>query len=213
MARDDTSGGGSRDEESILAAFDEQGQLNSSKLRRGLKSQALGRKMVDTLYMLVRNVKIHAPDNAIFLKPIDTLREAMNGVVASERHLNLQAAGTTVYLNGNQVKFEFGKLESVQYLTREFERRDIGGFSTNRPVTSSEIRDFLYLFSTESQGAVGEDGIEGHELPSMRLARYAKVRELLDKLEGEPDLDQQVDRKKYLLTVYARAVFFMRKYL
>lgn len=196
-----------------LAGFDEAGELDSTQLRRGLKTQALGRKIVDTLYMLVRNVKIHAPDNAIFLKPIDTLREAMNGVVASERHLNLQAADTTVYLNGSQVRFDFGKLESVLYLTREFERRDIGGFSTNRPVTSSEIRDFLYLFSADAQGAVGEEGVEGHEMPSMRLARYAKVKEILDKLQGEPDLDQQVDRKKYLLTVYARAVFFMRKYL
>lgn len=193
--------------------FDESGDLDPTRVRRGQKVQALGREIVSTLYMLVRNVKIHAPDNSIFLKPIDTLREAMNRVVASERNLNFQAAETVVYLNGTQLRFDFGALESVRYLTTEFERRDIGGFSTNRPVTSKEIRDFLYLFSVESAGPAGETGAEGRELPSIRLARYAKVKELLDKLEAEPDLDERVDRKKYLLTVYARTVFFMRKYL
>src|SRR5262249_49852144 len=32
------------------------------------------------------------------------------------------------------------------------------------------------------------------------------------KLQGEPDLDEKIDRKKYLMTVYSRAVFFLRKY-
>lgn len=194
-------------------AFGEDGELDLARVRRGAKSQALGKQIVLTLYMLVRNVKLHAPDNAIFLKPIDTLKEAMNRVIASERHLNLQAADTIVYLNGTQLRFDFGALESVRYVTREFESRDIGGFSTNRPVTSQEIRDFLYMFSSEFSGAVEEDGVEGRELPSLRLARYAKVKEILDKLQADPDLEEKVDRKKYLLTVYARAVFFMRKYL
>lgn len=185
-------------------------ELDPTQLRREQKLQALGKQIVSTLYMLIRNVKIHQPDNAIFLKPIDTLREAMNRVIASERNINLQAADTNVYLNNTRLKFDFGALDSVTFLTREFERRDIGGFSTTRPVTSQEIRDFLWVFSGEYQ--VKEDGVDGHELPSMKLARYAQVKELLDKLQAEPDLNEQIDRKKYLMTVYSRAVFFMRKY-
>ena len=86
-------------------------------------------------------------------------------------------------------------------------------FSTNRPITSAEIRDFLYIFSPDDRGRSSEDDEEGDNPPALKLAQYAKVKEILDKLESEPDLDQRVDRKKYLLTVYARAVFFMRKYL
>lgn len=185
-------------------------ELDPTQLRREQKLQALGKQIVSTLYMLIRNVKIHQPDNAIFLKPIDTLREAMNRVIASERNINLQAADTNVYLNNTRLKFDFGALETVTFLTKEFERRDIGGFSTNRPVTSQEIRDFLWVFSGEYQAK--EDGIDGHELPSLKLARYAQVKELLDKLQADPDLNEQIDRKKYLMTVYSRAVFFMRKY-
>jgi HD-GYP domain-containing protein (c-di-GMP phosphodiesterase class II) len=183
-----------------------------TRAKREQKVQILGKQIASTLYMLVRNVKIHAPDNAIFLKPIDTLREAMNRVIATEKMLNLHASETIIYLNNTQIRFDFGALESVKYLTAEFERRDIGGFSTNRPVTSQEIRDFLYIFSGTFEGQVAEDGAEGREMPSLRLARYAQVKELLDKLQAEPDLDQQIDRKKYLMTVYSRAVFFMRVY-
>ena len=115
-------------------------------------------------------------------------------------------------MNGTQLRLDFSALEGVRYITAEFVRRDIGGFSTDRAVTSQEIRDFLYLFTPEFQGDFREKGAEDRELASLRLARYAKVKELLDKLEAEPDLDQQIDRKKYLLTVYARAIFFMRYY-
>jgi HD-GYP domain-containing protein (c-di-GMP phosphodiesterase class II) len=182
------------------------------KMRREVKLQGLGKQIVSTLYMLVRNVKIHAPDNQVFLKPIDQLREAMNNVIATDKMLNLQAIGTSIYLNNAQLKFDFAALDNVQFLTRELEARDIGGFSTKRPVTSQEIRDFLHIFTGDFQGKAGEDGAEGRQLPSLRLARFQMVKEILDKLQADPDLNEQIDRKKYLLTVYSRAVFFMRKY-
>jgi HD-GYP domain-containing protein (c-di-GMP phosphodiesterase class II) len=212
MAEGKTKAGTKDLDDSTLDDEKTSGDLDPGKVRREQKLQHLGKQIVSTLYMLVRNVKIHAPDNAIFLKPIETLREAMNSVVAQDKHINLQAAGTMIYLNNAQLRFDFGALESVQYLTAEFERRDIGGFSTNRPVTTQEIRDFLYVFSGEYKGQVGEDGVDGRQLPSLKLARYKMVKELLDKLQAEPDLNEQIDRKKYLMTVYCRAVFFMRKY-
>jgi HD-GYP domain-containing protein (c-di-GMP phosphodiesterase class II) len=162
--------------------------------------------------MLIRNVKIHAPDNAIFLKPIEMLRETMNYVVSADRQLNLQACDTSVLLNNSLLKFDFNALSNVAYLTNEFEKRDIGGFSTTRPVTTQEIRDFLHLFSGAYSGdEAPEEGADGHELPSIRLAKYAHVKEILDKLQEEIDLDKQIDRKKYAMTVYARAVFLVER--
>jgi HD-GYP domain-containing protein (c-di-GMP phosphodiesterase class II) len=185
---------------------------DATKIRREVKIQALGKQIVSNLYMLVRNVKIHAPDNQVFLKPIEQLREGMNNVIALDKMLNLQAVGTSIYLNTAQLKFDFAALDNVTFLTREFESRDIGGFSTKRPVTSQEIRDFLHIFTGEFKGKAGEEGADGHQLPSLRLARFQMVKEILDKLQSDPDLNEQIDRKKYLMTVYSRAVFFMRKY-
>lgn len=192
---------------------EEKSQRPAGHERTDQRLQATGRQIVATLYMLVRNVKIHSPENAIFLKPIDQLREAINTVVASERQLNLHAMGTNVYLNSTILKFDFSALANVNYLTKEFEARDMGGFATKRPVTSQEIRDFLHLFSAEHTGAAPESGADGKELPSITIARYAVVKELMDKLQKqEIDLDRQIDRKKYLMTVYARSIFFMKKF-
>jgi HD-GYP domain-containing protein (c-di-GMP phosphodiesterase class II) len=188
-------------------------QADKHALKRDQRLQTTGKQIVSTLYMLVRNVRIHAPDNAIFLKPIEGLRESMNRVIADDKQLNLAAAGTHIYLNNAQLKFDFAALETVSYLTKEFEKRDIGGFSTNRAITTQEIRDFLYVFSGEYQGrSADEDGADGHKLSSLKLTKYAKVKEMLDKLEAEPDLNEQIDRKKYLMTVYSRCIFYMRKY-
>lgn len=186
---------------------------DSVMARREVRLQSWGRQIVSTLYMLVRNVKIHSPDNAVFLKPIEQLRELMNTVIASDRRINLHAIDTHVYLNNTAIKLDFQALETARYLSSELQQRDIGGFLAERPITSKEIRDFLFLFTGAHQGAVPEDGEEGHRLDSMRLARFQQVKEILDKMEEEPDLDQQVDRKKYLLTIYARAVFYMHEYI
>ncbi|MBI4821071.1 MAG: hypothetical protein HY791_32725 [Deltaproteobacteria bacterium] len=185
---------------------------DKGKGRHEAKVQTFGKNVVSTLYMLVRNVKIHSPDNTIFLKPIESLRETINQIVALDGQFNMQATSTSVLLNNAFLKFDFAALENVAYLTKEFKGRDVGGFSTKRPVTSQEIRDFLFLFTGEFKGDAKEDGAVGKELPSLRLAKYASVKEKIEKMQDEIDLDQQIDRKKYLMTVYARTVFFMRKY-
>jgi HD-GYP domain-containing protein (c-di-GMP phosphodiesterase class II) len=181
--------------------------------RREVRLQKVGREVVLTLASLVRNVKIYSPDNAVFLKPIESLRQNLNAVFGGEKKLNLQAVETNVYLNNVRMKFDFNALDTVRFLTQEFEQRDIGGFVSQRPVTSQEIRDFLHLFTAQFNGAAPEEGADGHRLPNLKLSRFARVKELLDKMQEEPDLEQKVDRKKYLLTVYARAVFFMSTYI
>lgn len=206
-ARSASTGGTSTD-----VGGDGREMVDPTELRREQKVQALGKTIILTLFMLVRNVKIHAPDNAIFLKPVDILREAMNRALALDRGLDLQAVDTSVYLNRTRLRLEFAALDSVSYLTREFENANIGGFTARRPVTSQEIRDFLHLFTASHGGRFAEDEVDGAKLPSLRLSRYTEVKELIAKLQADADIDQQIDRKKYLLTVYARAILYMRQY-
>ncbi|NJK88930.1 MAG: hypothetical protein HC923_05665 [Myxococcales bacterium] len=163
--------------------------------RREQRLQAWGRQMVSTLYMLIRNVKIHSPENAVFLKPIEQLTESVNNVVAMERRLNLHAVDTHVYLNNVRLKFDFGALETVRYLTDELKARDLGGFSAEKSVTSREIREFLHHFTSDARGSADEGGDEAHRLDALRLSRFKRVKEILDKLQEEPDLDRQIDRK------------------
>jgi HD-GYP domain-containing protein (c-di-GMP phosphodiesterase class II) len=178
------------------------------------KISKLGVSVVSTLYMLIRNVRLHDTSNAIFERPFASLRDGINTIVGVEGTFNLQAVGTTVYLNGKQLRMDFTSLENVKFLTEEFKKKDVGGFGVTRPVQLKELQDFIYIFSRENNANADEDGAAGRKLANIKLGKFSKIKEQLEKEENnEIEQAKQVDRKKYALTVYARAVYFMRKFL
>jgi HD-GYP domain-containing protein (c-di-GMP phosphodiesterase class II) len=181
---------------------------------RDVKLQQLGRQAISTLYMLVRNVKMYDPDNDIFVQPFENLRTAVNTIVAVDGAFALQASGTNVYLNSKQLQLDFASLDNVRFLTEEFKGRDVGGFNVNRPVQVQELKDFIWIFSPSNDKQIDEDGVSGKKLLNIRVGRFQKIRDQLDKMEDNAiEAERKIDRKKYALTVYARSVFYMRKFI
>lgn len=177
------------------------------------KLQQLARGMVSALYMLVRSVKLYDPDNAIFAKPLISLQDTINQIIAIEGKLELQAMRDSFYLNGMLVKVDVNSLDNVRALQAEMQSKDVGGFTLVRAVSPQELKNFISIFAKEQTSRVEEDGLADRKLVQMKLTRFSALKEKLDKDDlAEPD-DQKVDRKKYALTCYARAVFFLRKYL
>ncbi len=177
------------------------------------KLQLLGRSLIGSLYMLIRSVKLYTPENAIFSKPLEQLKECINTIIAMDNTLNLQGAGGSFYLNNMLVKSDVGSLDNVHYLLDEFKHRDVGGFVLNKPISIPELRDFIYIFTKDSEEEVGERGVSARKLQALKLRKYEKVQEILKDHDESADMDQRVDRKRYALTVYARTIYFMRKYL
>lgn len=181
---------------------------------REAKLQQLGRQAISTLYMLVRNVKMYDPDNDIFVQPFENLRNAVNTIVAVDGTFQLQATGTSVYVNSKQLQLDFASLDNVRFLTEEFKARDVGGFNVSRPVQIQELKDFIWIFSPSNDKQAEEDGVQGRKLLNIKVGRFQKIREQLDKMEDNAiEAERKVDRKKYALTVYARSVFYMRKFI
>lgn len=177
------------------------------------KLQALARTIVGHLYMLVRNVKLYDPENDIFAKPLEQLKGAMDTVISIDEALNLQGAGESFYLNNMLVKIDLNSLENVRYLLKEFERRNVGGFVLTQRITIPELRNFIYIFSKESEQEVGERGVSARKLQALKLRKFDKIQEILENQALADHEERQVDRKRYSLTVYARAIYYMRKYL
>jgi HD-GYP domain-containing protein (c-di-GMP phosphodiesterase class II) len=181
---------------------------------RDTKLQQLGRQTISTLYMLVRNVKMYDPDNDIFIQPFENLRNAINTIVAVDGAYQLQAVGTTVYINGKQIQLDFASLDNVRFLTEEFKTRDVGGFNVNRPVQVQELKDFIWIFSSQNDKETDEDGAIGRKLLNIKIGKFARIQEQLDKQEDAAiEAEQKVDRKKYAMTVYARSVYYMRRFI
>ncbi|MBW2699545.1 MAG: hypothetical protein JRF33_01890 [Deltaproteobacteria bacterium] len=177
------------------------------------KLQTLARTLVAGLYMLIRNVKLYEPENEIFAKPLEQLKDCINTIVAMDESVNLQGAGAAVYLNNMLVKIDIKSVENVSYLLTEFKIRGIGGFLLSSPVTVQELRNFIYIFSQEVSGKVGEHGVSARKLQALKLRRWEKIQEILENQEQSDHDDRKVDRKRYALTVYARTIYYMRKYI
>jgi len=176
------------------------------------KLQGLARSLVAGLYMLVRSVKMYDPENAVFQKPLHQLQDIINQIIGKEGRLELTGVKESFYLNGMLVKVDLNSIENQRYLLSEMRSKDVGGFTLTKPVTVPELKNFVWIFSKEQANASEEDGLANRKLLNMRVAKFSKLKEKLNKDLDNPG-DQKVDRKKYAMTIYARAVFFITKYL
>lgn len=181
------------------------------------KLQNLGRALVASMYMLVRNVKLYEPENAIFVKPLEQLKDCINTIIAMEGKLNLVGAGNTFYLNNMLLKFDMRSFDNVRSLAEEFERRDVGGFGISKSVTVTELQNFIYIFSRENKEQAGERGVSARQLESLKVARFKKIKEILDKhaqaAQTQQQAESKLDRKRYGMLLYARLIQFMRRYI
>ncbi len=186
-------------------SLDSYGREHSEKL------QAMSRSLVSALYMLIRSVKMYDPDNSVFDKPLSQLQDTINQIIRKEGKLELMGVKQSFYLNGMLVKVDMASLDNVRFLLDEMRAKDVGGFTMLRTVTVAELKSFIWIFSKEQTDQAEEDGAGGKKLVSMQLAKWSKLK---DKLENEKDeSDAKLDRKKYALTCYGRAIFFIRKYM
>jgi HD-GYP domain-containing protein (c-di-GMP phosphodiesterase class II) len=185
--------------------LDTYGREHSEKL------QTMARGLVSALYMLVRSVKMYDPDNSVFEKPLAQLQDTINQIIRKEGKLELMGVKQSFYLNGMLVKVDMASLDNVKYLLDELRAKDVGGFTMLRSVTVPELKNFIWIFSKEQPDQANEDGTEGKKLVSMKLAKWSKLKDKLEKEKDESDL--RLDRKKYALTCYGRAIFFIKKYM
>jgi HD-GYP domain-containing protein (c-di-GMP phosphodiesterase class II) len=175
------------------------------------KLQHLARSVLSTLYMLVRSAKMYDPDNAVFDRPLMSLQDSLNAIVSREGRFELMGIKSSFYVNSMLVKVELNAVDNMRYLLDELRAKDVGGFTLAKTVQVSELKNFVWIFAKDTAEPMDEDGLNSKRLFSIRIARWSKLKEKLDKETLEDE--QKVDRKKYAMTVYGRAVYFITKYM
>jgi HD-GYP domain-containing protein (c-di-GMP phosphodiesterase class II) len=175
------------------------------------KLQQLSRSVLSTLYMLVRSAKMYDPDNAVFDRPLMSLQDTLNLIITREGQFDLVGIKSSFYVNNMLVKVELNAVDNIRYLLQEMRAKDVGGFTLSKPVQIAELKNFVWIFAKDVAETPGDDGLPGRKLLAIKIARWSKLRERLEK--EKLDDEEKVDRKKYAVTVYGRAVFFISKYL
>ncbi|HZH75603.1 MAG TPA: HD domain-containing phosphohydrolase [Archangium sp.] len=192
-----------------------EGGENVGEFGRGYseKLQTLARGLVSSFYMLVRSVKMYDPENAVFEKPLLQLQSIVNQIISKEGRLELVGVKDSFYLNNMLVKVDLNSIDNQRYLLGEMRAKDVGGISLNKPVTVPDLKNFIWIFSKDQSNSSEEDGLAGRKLLNMKVAKFSRLKEKLNRDDLQNPDDQKVDRKKYAMTVYARAVFFLSRYL
>lgn len=178
-----------------------------------VKIQQYGKQLLTLLYMLIRTVKIHDPDNSIFEKPLSQLRDTINMIIGKEGVLNLILSESAVYLNNGFIRLDISTIENLRYIYEEMKTRDLGGFVVDKPVTIDELKNFLFIFSKNLKEEISEDGSKSRKLVSIKMSKYRKVKELLAGMEAGNNENIKIDRKKYSILVYARSIHFIKSYI
>ena len=211
-----------------MKKFDNQGRVSADphqlELARSYEKnlQNLGRSLVSSMYMLIRNVRLYDPDNEVFLKPLEQLKDGINEIVVMDGKIVLQGAGNTFYLNNMLLKFDSRSIDNMLQLAAELEKHDVGGFEMDRPITVEELRDFIFLFKNDKVDRSEEQQQAVSQLAALKVTRYERIKEILKGKQGQPAAaadtpafhgDRKLDRKRYSMLLYARTVQFMRKYV
>jgi HD-GYP domain-containing protein (c-di-GMP phosphodiesterase class II) len=170
--------------------------------------QPQARQLIAGFHMLVRSAKLYDPDNDIFAAPLERFREILNQFVVNEGQLALVLARDSFYLNQVMIKLDFQNLENARQLAAELRRLDLGGFTVSSPVMTEELRSFVAVFARGVEGPIGEGGLPGRELTSIRFQEWIPLEE---RYEGKAEEDLPPPERA--LTLYARTLYFMQKYL
>ena len=175
------------------------------------KSQRLGRQVVAGLYMLLRSSKLYEPSNAIFVKPVAQLVDLLNQIHSRDGKLLLQFTPDSIYLNDSLLRLDASSYENQRELALELRTKKVFGIGLSRPATTGDVLTLLRRLGREQpSGEQARPEDAAFQLMSNDLAEKLRSQAAVMSTEAAPSA---IDRKKYLLTVYARAIFFLRSFL
>jgi len=167
----------------------------------------LATKAATSLHMLLRNMRMYDPDNAVFVEPLAALQSVINEVVDRDGRFALQVIGTVLVINGVAVRVDFGVLEVLRALTDLLRERGLGGIEVEKTLEIHELKSFLRGLANAD-----EDGGALAETVGVKGSRWADLRAQLDERNAqEIDASRKIDRDKYALTVAARAITWLRR--
>jgi HD-GYP domain-containing protein (c-di-GMP phosphodiesterase class II) len=175
------------------------------------KLQQLGRSLLSALFMLIRSVKMYEPDNSVFEKPFSQLSDTITHIIQRDGRLELLGVKQSFYINGTLIKVDLASLDNIKQLLAELRARDVTGFSCSRPPSLPELKNLIAIFAHEQSETIDEEGLASKRLVTLKLAQWSKLKDRLDDTKDETEA--KLDRKKYALLCYARAVVFTQKYL
>ena len=166
----------------------------------------LGESMINQLFMLIRTLRMHNIENEAFSRPLESLKETINQVINLAGQAKLVGVGKDIYLNENRIRVRYRNMDCATFIVEQLALRNIGELSFPRHVEVPELKRFLSLFSKDLRDDPHAAEQVKNSLQGITLGSFRK---LVDDF-GDAQL---IDKRKYALRVYTRAVLALKTYV
>ncbi|MFH1018217.1 MAG: HD domain-containing phosphohydrolase [Pseudomonadota bacterium] len=169
--------------------------------------QALGRELVNRLFMLYRTARLHALDNEAVTATIEAFRKVLEELQKVSETPRLTAMEDSFYLDGARLKADFTSFENFRFLSQLFAKLKIGSLQFAELPEPTELREFVGIMLKSEEGTL--EWIGNQMFPSFRVMPPGDMMETSESVAQTESLSDPL----YLLKLYAKARFFMTDFL
>jgi HD-GYP domain-containing protein (c-di-GMP phosphodiesterase class II) len=132
---------------------------------------ALGAQILTRLHGLLRSIRLYDVSNQALIDQIDDLMGLLARAIEGE--LVIVAMGQCFYLNGTRLRAGPSQVPLFEALTREFEKRQVGGLRFLEGVVADEVAAFVQLMHDSNDPA--RAGAFGDSMAAAGLIHIAPV--------------------------------------
>lgn len=119
----------------------------------------LGKSLVNELYIVLRTVKIHEPNNASVINALTELLSVLRGLTGTWESVSIECLGGCLYVNGIRLKVDVSGYASHRYIVEELEKFGLRSITFLEQLSFEEIRTFAYGLAQLSSAEQDPDNL------------------------------------------------------
>jgi len=104
----------------------------------------LGKSLVNQLYIVLRTVKIHEPNNASVINALTEFLSILRNLIGTWESVSIECLGGCLYVNGMRLKVDVSGYASHRYTVEEMEKLGLRSITFLEQLSFEEIRTFAY---------------------------------------------------------------------
>lgn len=155
------------------------------------------RDLLNQLSALLRTSQVHDTGNEAVVSGIDRLVSGVNELVVTLQTFRIILRGEYFYLNDWRIRYSLEHILNIDFLTREFKKRELGGLIFSSNTCHEDIKTFIAAFTAASFSQKPFDAIE----KKMSAIRSVEVERLMKIAETESLDARRMVRKTYFNAV------------
>lgn len=165
---------------------------------------AMGRNLVNALFVVLRSAGMHDLNNDALIRPTQSMIDAVGAFLkVFHEEASVQLVDGTFFVNKRLLRLDFSTFQNARYLRRIFEFLGVNELTFTQSLDKTTLHGFLVAFLRvvrERQGTIND-----YPLGSIRLRKVDVVDEGLDDVAEEP--------RTQVMNIYASGLLMLRSFV